>query len=101
MKRLVIVEDKAAVAALLRDTVSNPATPVNTVPYFRADRAREILQLVAESHSTREIAAKLGISAKTVGNHRINLMRKLNLDDVASVTRYALEVGISEQKKPV
>jgi DNA-binding NarL/FixJ family response regulator len=36
-----------------------------------------------------------------VGNHRINLMRKLNLDDVASVTRYALEVGISEQKKPV
>jgi DNA-binding NarL/FixJ family response regulator len=38
---------------------------------------------------------------KTVDNHRTNLMRKLNLHDVASLTRYALEVGIIEQKKPV
>ncbi|MFM8617772.1 MAG: response regulator transcription factor, partial [Opitutaceae bacterium] len=48
----------------------------------------------AESHSTKEIAAKLAISAKTVDNHRTNLMRKLNLHDVAGLTRYALEQGI-------
>ena len=90
-----------AVAALMRNVVANPTAPVTNAPDFLTNREREILQLVAESHSTREIAAKLGISAKTVGNHRTNLMRKLNLHDVASVTRYALEVGISEQKKPV
>ena len=46
-------------------------------------------------------AAKLGISVKTVDNHRTNLMRKLNLHDVASLTRYALEVGLIEPKKTV
>ncbi len=59
------------------------------------DREREILKLVAESHSTREIAEKLGLSAKTVDNHRTNLMRKLDLHDVASLTRYAIEIGLS------
>jgi DNA-binding NarL/FixJ family response regulator len=86
-----------AVAALLRDVVANPNA--SSASDFLTDREREILQLVAESHSTREIAAKLGISIKTVDNHRTNLMRKLNLHDVASLTRYALEVGLIEQKK--
>ena len=88
-----------AVAALLRNVVANPAT--SNAPDFLTDREREILQLVAESHSTKEIAAKLGISVKTVDNHRTNLMRKLNLHDVASLTRYALEVGLIEPKKTV
>jgi len=65
------------------------------------DREREVLQLVAESHSTKEIASKLGISVKTVDNHRTNLMRKLNLHDVASLTRYALEVGLIEPRQPI
>lgn len=88
-----------AVASLLRNVVANPTT--SSAPDFLTDREREILQLVAESHSTKEIAAKLGISVKTVDNHRTNLMRKLNLHDVASLTRYALEVGLIEQKKTV
>ena len=88
-----------AVAALLRNVVANPGT--SNAPDFLTDREREILQLVAESHSTKEIAAKLGISVKTVDNHRTNLMRKLNLHDVASLTRYALEVGLIEPKKTV
>jgi DNA-binding NarL/FixJ family response regulator len=87
-----------AVAALLRDVVANP--DASSASDFLTDREREILQLVAESHSTREIAAKLGISIKTVDNHRTNLMRKLNLHDVASLTRYALEVGLIGQKNP-
>ena len=88
-----------AVAALLRNVVANPAS--SSAPDFLTDREREILQLVAESHSTKEIAAKLGISVKTVDNHRTNLMRKLNLHDVASLTRHALEVGLIEPKKTV
>ena len=88
-----------AVAALLRDVLANP--DASSASDFLTDREREILQLVAESHSTREIAAKLGISIKTVDNHRTNLMRKLNLHDVASLTRYALEVGIIEPKQPL
>ena len=86
-----------AVAALLRNVVANPSA--SSAPDFLTDREREILQLVAESNSTKEIAAKLGISVKTVDNHRTNLMRKLNLHDVASLTRYALEIGLIEPKK--
>jgi DNA-binding NarL/FixJ family response regulator len=85
-----------AVAALLRNVVANPGASASAD--FLTDREREILQLVAESYSTKEIAAKLSISVKTVDNHRTNLMRKLNLHDVASLTRYALEIGLIEQK---
>lgn len=85
-----------AVAALLRNVVANPAA--SSTADFLTDREREILQLVAESHSTKEIALKLGISVKTVDNHRTNLMRKLNLHDVASLTRYSVEIGLIESK---
>ncbi len=88
-----------AVASLLRNVVANPAS--SNAPDFLTDREREILQLVAESHSTKEIAAKLGISAKTVDNHRTNLMRKLDLHDVASLTRYAFEVRLIEPRVTV
>ena len=57
-------------------------------------RERQILQLIAESHSTRAIAEKLSISVKTAENHRTNLMRKLDLHDVASLTRYAINNGL-------
>jgi DNA-binding NarL/FixJ family response regulator len=80
------------VAALLRNVVANNSPEGS--PDVLTDREREILKLVAESHSTREIAQKLEISVKTVDNHRTNLMRKLNLHDVASLTRYALETGL-------
>jgi len=83
------------VAALLRTVVAN-----NTSSGLDAltDREREILKLVAESNSTREIAQKLSISVKTVDNHRTNLMRKLNLHDVASLTRYSLEIGLIDHR---
>lgn len=88
-----------AVAALLRNVVANPG--VSNTPDFLTDREREILQLIAESHSTKDIAAKLGISMKTVDNHRTNLMRKLNLHDVASLTRYALDIGLIQRRSSV
>ena len=88
-----------AVASLLRNVLANPG--ISNTPDLLTDREREVLQLVAESNSTKEIASKLGISVKTVDNHRTNLMRKLNLHDVASLTRYAIEIGLVEQKRHV
>jgi DNA-binding NarL/FixJ family response regulator len=87
-----------AVAALLRNAMANPSS--GNAFDLLTDREREILQLIAESHSTKEIAAKLGLSMKTVDNHRTNLMRKLNLHDVAGLTRYAYDIGIVQAKNP-
>lgn len=57
-------------------------------------RESEVLQLVAEGHTNREIATILHISVKTVGNHRANFMRKLDLHSTADVTQYAIRKGI-------
>jgi DNA-binding NarL/FixJ family response regulator len=78
------------VAAMLRTAAAGSGGAFGSL----TRREREVLQLVAESHSTRRIAARLGISAKTAGNHRTNLMRKLNVHDAAGLTRYALQSGI-------
>lgn len=60
-------------------------------------RQREVLQLIAEGHSTKEIAEKLNISLKTAKTHRSELMRRLDLHDVASLVRYAVQIGIVGQ----
>lgn len=57
-------------------------------------RQREILQLIAEGNSTKEIAAKLIVSVKTVETHRIQLMERLGIHDVAGLVRYAIRMGI-------
>jgi len=53
-------------------------------------RQREVLQLISEGHSTSEIAGKLCISVKTVESHRADLMKRLDIHDVAGLTRYAM-----------
>lgn len=57
-------------------------------------REREVLQLLAEGHSTREIAALLVVSVKTVESHRSNLMHKLALYNLPDLTRYAVRRGL-------
>ncbi len=57
-------------------------------------RQREILQLIAEGHSTQEIAQMLSISVKTVETHRAQLMERLDIHDVASLVRYAIRMGL-------
>jgi DNA-binding NarL/FixJ family response regulator len=57
-------------------------------------REREILKLVAEGFSNKEIAAYLYISPKTVDNHRTNLMRKLDLHSAQALTSFALRFGL-------
>lgn len=82
------------VQRLLRDAVANPGSSQIPSLEILTAREREILQLIAESHSTKEVAAKLDISVKTAENHRTNLMKKLDLHDVASLTRFAIEHGL-------
>lgn len=58
-------------------------------------REREVLQLVSEGKSTKEIAELLHISIKTIEKHREHIMRKLNIHTIAELTKYALRFGIS------
>jgi DNA-binding NarL/FixJ family response regulator len=60
-------------------------------------REFEVLQLIAEGHPNKGIASLLGISVKTVDKHREHLMSKLNIHDVAGLTRYAISKGIIER----
>jgi DNA-binding NarL/FixJ family response regulator len=57
-------------------------------------RQREVLQLVAEGRSTREISLRLHLSVKTIETHRAHLMERLQIFDVAGLTRYALRIGL-------
>jgi DNA-binding NarL/FixJ family response regulator len=57
-------------------------------------RQREVLQLIAEGLSTKEIATRLDLSAKTVETHRAELMERLDIHGVAGLVRYAIRVGI-------
>ena len=69
---------------------------------FKEDRNRlssrevEVLQLIAEGKANKQVAAELGVSFKTVDKHRQHLMSKLDIHDVAGLTRYAIAEGIIE-----
>jgi len=65
-----------------------PAPPVLT------PRQREVLQKVAQGHSTKEIARLLNLSAKTVDTHRSQIMKQLDIHEVAGLVRYALRTGL-------
>ncbi len=60
-----------------------------------SDREREVLQLVAEGKSTKQIALKLHISTKTVETHRRQIMNKLDIHTVAELTKYAIRKGLT------
>ena len=70
-----------------------PAEPTLT------PRQREVLQLIAEGHGTKDIAARLCLSAKTVETHRAQLMERLGIHDVAGLVRYAIRTGIVSADK--
>jgi two-component system, NarL family, response regulator NreC len=72
--------------------LQNTPVPGNPISY----RERQVLQLVAEGKTTKEIASLLGISVKTAESHRSNLMEKLNIHDTAGLVRYAIRIGLIE-----
>jgi len=58
-------------------------------------REREVLQLLTEGKTTKQIGKRLHISAKTVEVHRLNLMNKLKIDSIAQLTKYAIQEGLT------
>jgi DNA-binding NarL/FixJ family response regulator len=74
-------------------TGGRSASAKNTATVLTS-REREVLQLVAEGKGNRQVAVDLGISVKTVEKHRQHAMNKLNIHDIAGLTRYAIAEGI-------
>lgn len=60
-----------------------------------SQREREVLQLLAEGNTTKQAAIRLHISPKTVEAHRLRIMNKLNLDNIAQLTKYAIQEGLT------
>ena len=58
-------------------------------------KEREVLQMVAEGKTTRQISQKLAVSAKTVDSHRRQIMTKLGIKNVADLTKYAIRAGLT------
>ena len=58
-------------------------------------REREVLQLLAEGNTTKQTAMRLHISPKTVEAHRLRIMSKLNIDNIALLTKYAIQEGLT------
>ena len=75
-------------------TGPSPATTEGPLQAALTVRQREVLQLVAEGRSMREIGLRLNLSVKTIETHRAELMRRLDIFDVAGLTRYAVRHGI-------
>jgi DNA-binding NarL/FixJ family response regulator len=94
------VEQKAAFE-LSRNTLEGRPPLSELTP-----RQREVLTLIAEGHSTKDIARALNISVKTVETHRAQLMDRLDIHDIASLVRYAIKMGLvsmeetRDSKKP-
>ncbi|MEW2615497.1 response regulator transcription factor [Streptomyces sp. NPDC047880] len=85
-----------AVTALIRNYLDRARHGDETPDRILTLREEEVLKLVAEGHSSKEIADLLFISVKTVQRHRANLLQKLGLRDRLDLTRYAIRAGLIE-----
>ncbi|MGX1128105.1 DNA-binding NarL/FixJ family response regulator [Streptomyces glaucescens] len=85
-----------AVTALIRNYLDRVRHGEENAEHLLTPREEEVLKLVAEGHSSKEIAEILFISVKTVHRHRANLLNKLGLHDRLALTRYAIRAGLIE-----
>ncbi|MFO1475093.1 MAG: response regulator transcription factor [Verrucomicrobiota bacterium] len=76
--------------AALQNATDSPTAPPEPGPSALSPREREVLRCIAQGINTKSTAIQLQISPKTVETHRQNIMRKLAIDNVASLTRYAI-----------
>jgi DNA-binding NarL/FixJ family response regulator len=94
---------QAIAAAIRREPYLSPElsmadmdAPIRRYQELLTPREREVLQLLAEGHSTKEIAFKFNLSPKTIESHRLNLMAKLMVDNLADLTRLAVREGMAK-----
>jgi len=81
--------------SLVERYVRNPAPPTGVAAPRLTAREREVLQLLAEGLSSKEIAERLSLSVRTVENHRRQIMERLGLRSVAALTKYAVKQGLT------
>ena len=72
---------------------------ISASPQTLTSREREVLQLIAEGHSAREIALRLHLSVKTVETHRRQMMEKLEIRSIADLTKFAIREGLTTLDK--
>jgi DNA-binding NarL/FixJ family response regulator len=89
-----------SIAKRLHAEVSLLKPPAATRNGEPTSREVEVLQLIAEGFSNKQIAGELGISIKTVEKHRQQVMNKLNIHDIAGLTRYTISKGLIEGAAP-
>ena len=80
---------KTLVREWLDDPDAGPREPLSV-------REKEVLKLIAEAHSNREISEVLHLSEKTIESHRANILRKLGMRDRVELVRYAIRRGLVE-----
>ena len=83
----------SAVSALVRDLIERDAQGGRSFDVLTR-RESQVLKLIAEAHTSREIADELVISVKTVDRHRQNILEKLGMSDRVELTRYAIRRGL-------
>jgi DNA-binding NarL/FixJ family response regulator len=78
-----------------RITPPEPVAPPVKLPGPQlSSRQMEILKLIAQGFTSKDIARQTGLKAKTVDSHRTNLMNELNIHDIAGLVRYAIRIGL-------
>jgi len=97
--RAVVVGRRFLSADILETVVEDYVSQLSKSEYeaYRqlSDRERQVLQLLAEGNSTKEIAFKLHVSVKTIESHRQNIMNKLDIHSLAGLTKFAVREGIT------
>ncbi|MBI4558561.1 MAG: response regulator transcription factor [Candidatus Hydrogenedentes bacterium] len=85
-----------SITTLVTDEYKRQLTTTGASPeVILSPKEREVLQLLSEGKSTKQIAAKLHVSVKTIETHRTQIMEKLDLHSVAELTKYAVREGIT------
>ena len=80
---------------VIGDYIKKDTKADSSVFSLLSDREREVLQLMAEGKTTREVASYLHVSVKTVETHRTNIMTKLDIHSIAELTKYAIREGLT------
>jgi DNA-binding NarL/FixJ family response regulator len=97
----VVIDNKTYISPAISDVVVEnymrqfPETKDSAFSIL-SKREREVLQLLTEGKTTKQIAKQLYISAKTVEVHRLNIMGKLKIDSIAQLTKYAIQEGLTQ-----
>ena len=84
-----------AIAAVVVENIVYGARPETQPEKPLSPREREVLQLLAEGHSSKDLASRLGLAVPTVETHRRQITEKLNLRTIAELTKYAIREGLT------